>query len=199
MKFLSILQMIINALVKPRQHISIREIPAGRLLDIGGGGEGVVAQAGSAGVIAIDKFMSEIREAKDNAPNISCMVADATKLPYQHACFDNATAFFSCMYMTEDVKENVFRETLRVLKPGGELWIWDVNMPPNSEVFAIRLQVDLPEKPTIKTVYGVKAKDQSEDRICDLLRETGFEPEVVTNQKHCFFIKAKRSDVGNFL
>jgi ubiquinone/menaquinone biosynthesis C-methylase UbiE len=161
MKLFSIAQMIVNALVKPKQHISIQEIPKGRVLDIGGGGEGVIAQAGGSGVVAIDKLISEIHEARDKAPDTRWMVADATELPYQTSCFDNATAFFSCMYIPDDVKEGVFKETWRVLKKGGEFWIWDVHMAPKSKVFAIRLQVDLYDRHTINTVYGVRAKDQS--------------------------------------
>ena len=119
------------------------------------------------------------------------MVADGTALPYKNNSFDNATAFFSCMYMSDDVKENVFKETRRVLKKGGEFWVWDANMLPKNNVFAIRLQADILEKRSIKTVYGVKAKDQSVDSICGLLHEAGFESEVIKNHKYWFFIKAK--------
>ena len=192
MKLLSIAQMILNALVKPKQQIPIRELPGGRVLDIGGGGEGVIAQAGGAGVVAIDKLASEIHEARDKAPDSPWMVADATELPYQSGCFDSATAFFSCMYMPDDVKEGVFRETRRVLKKGGEFWIWDVHMAPRSKVFAIRLQVDLYDKHTINTVYGVRAKDQSAGSIQSLLHKAGFESEVITDRTHWFFIRAKR-------
>jgi ubiquinone/menaquinone biosynthesis C-methylase UbiE len=192
MKLFSIAQMIVNALVKPKQPISIQEIPKGRVLDIGGGGEGVIAQAGGSGVVAIDKLLSEIHEARDKAPDARWMVADATELPYRTGCFDHATAFFSCMYMPDEVKEGVFKETRRALKKGGEFWIWDVRMDSKSKVFAIRLQVDLHDRHTIDTVYGVRAKDQSAASICRRLQEAGFEPEVTTERRHWFFIKAKR-------
>ena len=192
MKPFTIIRMIINALVKPKQHILIQEIPKGRVIDIGGGGEGVIAQAGGDRVVPIYKYISEIHEAREKAPDIPWMVADATELPYKSNCFDNATAFFSCMYMPDNVKENVFRETQRVLKKGGEFWIWDVHMAPKSNVFAIRLQVDFHEGHRIRTVYGVKAKDQSAESICSHLQEAGFETEVITNRKHWFLIKAKR-------
>ena len=143
MKLVLVVQMMFNALVKPKQHIVIQEIPQGNVIDIGGGGEGVIAQIGGAGVVAIDKYISEIHEAREKALDAPWMVADATELPCQSSCFDNATAFFSCMYMPDDAKENVFRETRRVLKNGGEFWIWDVHMAPTSNVFAIRLQADL--------------------------------------------------------
>lgn len=191
MKPFSIILMIINALVKPKQRIQIQEMPKGSVIDIGGGGEGIIAQAGGAGVVAIDKHMSEIHEARRKAPECPWVVADATELPYGNNCFDNATAFFSCMYMPDNVKESVFRETRRVLKKGGEFWIWDVHMTARSNVFAVRLHVDL-HKDTIRTVYGVKAKDQSAASICGLLQHAGFETEVITNRRHWFLIRAKR-------
>ncbi|MCI0478088.1 MAG: hypothetical protein L0Y55_17740, partial [Anaerolineales bacterium] len=67
MKLFSIVQMVFSALTKPKQHILIREIPQGRLLDIGGGGEGVIARIGGAKVVAMDKHVSEIHEARRKA------------------------------------------------------------------------------------------------------------------------------------
>jgi len=185
--------MMFNAITKPKQHIVIQKIPIGKVIDIGGGGEGVIAQAGGVGVIPIDKYISEIREARRKAPDVPWMVADATEMPYEGQCFDNATAFFSCMYMSDDVKEMVFRETQRVLKQGGEFWIWDAPMVTKSKVFAIRLQVALHETHSIGTVYGVKTKDQSTTSICRQLVEAEFEPEIITDRKHWFFIKARRA------
>jgi len=191
MNLFSTVQMIFTALTKPKQDISIQEIPTGRVIDIGGGGEGVIAQIGGARVVAIDKYVSEIHEARGKALDGAWIVADATALPFDSQCFDNATAFFSCMYMAGDVQEKVFREIRRVLKTGGEFWIWDAHIVPKSKVFAIRLQVDSPDVHTINTVYGVKARGQSAVGIGSLLRQAGFEPEVITDRKHWFLIKAK--------
>jgi SAM-dependent methyltransferase len=102
-------------LAKPRQRIPIQDTPKGRVLDIGSGGEGVIAQAGGARVVGIDKLVSEIHEARAKAPDIPWVVADATELPCANHCFDSATSFFSCMYMSDDVKAGVFRENRRVL------------------------------------------------------------------------------------
>jgi ubiquinone/menaquinone biosynthesis C-methylase UbiE len=191
MKLWSIVQMMFTALAKPKQRIPIEDTPKGRVLDVGGGGEGVIAQAGGARVVAVDKLISEIHEARAKAPDTPWVAADATELPCANHCFDNATSFFSCMYMSDDVKEGVFREVRRVLKKGGEFWIWDVHMARKSNVFAIRLQVSYPDANTINTVYGVRAKDQSAASICGLLQEAGFESEVVTNRKHWFLVKAR--------
>ena len=191
MNLLSTVQMIFAALTKPKQHISIQQIPKGLVIDIGGGGEGVIAQAGGARVVAIDKHMSEIHEARGKALDVPWIVADATALPFLSHSFDSATAFFSCMYMSSDVQEQVFRETRRVLKTGGEFWIWDALIVPQSKAFAIRLQVDSPAMHTINTVYGVKARGQSAAGIGSLLRQAGFESEVITDRKDWFLIQAR--------
>ena len=195
MKLALVVHMIFNAMAKPKQHIVIQKVPQGhvpgaRVIDIGGGGEGVIAQAGGARVIAIDKYVSEIHEARAKAPGTRWLVADAAELPYKSHGFENATAFFSCMYMPDDVKENVFRETRRVLKTGGEFWIWDAQMAPKGNVYAIRLGISLPDGHTLNTIYGAKAQAQSAASICSLLQQVGFETEVITEEEHWFFVKA---------
>jgi ubiquinone/menaquinone biosynthesis C-methylase UbiE len=184
--------MMFQALVKPKRHIFIPEIPEGRVLDIGGGGEGVIAQVGGTRVIAIDKYISEIGEARGKAPEADWMVADATAMPYPTNAIDHATAFFSCMYMPDDVKVKVFRETWRILKTGGEFWIWDIPMTTKRDVFAFRLQADIFAKPSIKTIYGVKAKNQAAVTICDQLQGAGFKNNVIIDHETNFFIKAKK-------
>jgi len=188
----SVIRAVFDALTRPQQLVVIQEIPSGRVIDIGGGGEGVIAQAGGAGVVAVDRYMSEIHEARGRAPAAAWMVANATELPFVSHCFDNATAFFSCMYMSDDTKQRVFGETRRVLKEGGEFWIWDAHMVSKSKAFAIRLRVDFQNRPTIHTMYGVSAQAQSAASISGLLQKTGFEPEVIANHKHWFLIKARR-------
>ncbi len=63
MKVFSIAQMMFQAVTTPKQRLVMQEIPRGRVIDIGGGGEGVIAQLGGAAVVAIDKLVSEINEA----------------------------------------------------------------------------------------------------------------------------------------
>lgn len=193
MNFWAIIKMIFQALVKPKRYIVIPEIPVGRVLDIGGGGEGVIAQVGGGRVIAIDKYMSEIDEARGKAPAANWMVADATAMPHPANVIDHATAFFSCMYMPDDVIEKVFRETWRILKTGSEFWIWDIPMTTKSPVFAFRLQAEIRANPPIKTIYGVKTKKQSVVTICHQLQAAGFETKVIADHKTNFFIKAKKT------
>jgi ubiquinone/menaquinone biosynthesis C-methylase UbiE len=189
MKLFSEVQMILSALLKPELRVSV-EVPEGRLIDIGGGGEGVIAQAVGPGVVAIDRHSSEIHEARPRAPGTLWAVADASALPFGDHSFDHATAFFSCMYMPGDLLPKVFRETRRVLKPGGEFWLWDTPIQPASKVFAIRLRVDLPGGRIIHTAYGVKAKEQSAARFGRLLQDAGLGSEQISCQEHWFLIRA---------
>ncbi len=114
-------------------------------------------------------------------------------MPHPINAIDHATAFFSCMYMPDAVKEKVFRETHRVLKPAGEFWIWDVPMTTKRDVFAFRLQAVILAKLSIKTIYGVKAKNQSAATICDQLQAAGFETKEIVDHETDFFIKAKKT------
>ncbi len=193
MSFLTTLKLMISGLKKPVQLIQINELPEGILLDIGGGGEGVIAQAAGARVFSVDKFLSEIQEALPNAQDAHWITADATFLPYKENHFDGATAFFSCMYMTNEMKEKVFTETRRVLKPAGQFWLWDVKMQAKSELYSVRLKAELPNQKKITTMYGVRAKDQSIASLSVLLQKTGFVIEKVDDGKHTFKITARKS------
>ncbi len=55
-------------LFTPAQNITIETIPNGSVIDIGGGGEGVIAQVGKERITAIDKLKSEIDEARSKSP-----------------------------------------------------------------------------------------------------------------------------------
>ncbi|MFX0016987.1 MAG: class I SAM-dependent methyltransferase, partial [Candidatus Hermodarchaeota archaeon] len=136
------------------QKITIDSIPDGSVIDIGGGGEGIIAQIGNERITAIDKSQGEIDEAKPNAPTANWILADATDLSYSDDYFDNATAFFSGMYMSMETFGKICRETYRVLKTNGEFWIWDANISNDKDLFLIRLHITLPNGKEIKTGYG---------------------------------------------
>ena len=58
------------------------------------------------------------RRARDaDLSQLSCEVADMEKLPFEDVRFDRVTCRFGIMFVPDPVK--AFRETLRVLKPGG--------------------------------------------------------------------------------
>ncbi|MHA2247046.1 MAG: class I SAM-dependent methyltransferase [Candidatus Hodarchaeales archaeon] len=172
------------------QKITIDSIPDGSVIDIGGGGEGIIAQIGKERIAAIDKNQREIDEAKPNAPTANWILADATDLSYSNDYFDNATAFFSGMYMSMETFEKISRETYRVLKNNGEFWIWDANISNDKDLFLIRLQITLPNGKKIRTGYGTRGKNRSIIEIKQKLVETKFHIEMTENHGKWFFIKA---------
>ncbi|MFW9975427.1 MAG: methyltransferase domain-containing protein [Candidatus Thorarchaeota archaeon] len=179
--------------VTPFQEIIIDELPPGSIIDIGAGGDGVIAQIGGERITAIDKRQSEIDEAIHKAPDAKWLVADALDLPFEDEEFDNATSFFSGMYMSHEDKKNVIKEVHRVLPAGGEFWIWDSKIKTDKEGFLIVLAVSLPGKEKFNTGYGTNITNQDEDIFKNYLSEAGFSIEEIDVKKHWFFIRAKKN------
>lgn len=126
----------------------------GFILDIGGGGEGVIGSLMGSQVVAIDLRKDELEEADNDSLKI---VMDATDLKFLDDSFPTATAFYTLMYMPVDVQEQVFQEVYRVLKPGGHFLAWDGHIPSqhnnDHDVVVITLTIGMPNQ-TIETGYG---------------------------------------------
>ena len=174
-----------------KQRVVIEEIPSGKIIDIGGGGEGIIAQIGGENITVIDKRESEIKQAQVKAPKVTWRVADARNLPFESSSFDNATAFFSLMYMQPSVKEEVISEVFRVLPPGGEFWIWDAIVPKKG-IFVIMLSIQLPNGKTIKTGYGSNDCIQTQESTTEILQKIGFDVREKHSNKAWFFLRAKK-------
>jgi ubiquinone/menaquinone biosynthesis C-methylase UbiE len=172
------------------EEITINSIPEGSVIDIGGGGEGIIAQIGNERITVIDKYQTELDEAKPNAPTAHWILADATDLPYSDDYFDNATAFFSGMYMTLETFTEVCKETYRVLKINGEFWIWDAKISEDKDLFLIRLQITLPNGKKVKTGYGSRRKKCNTTEIEQKLVEANFHIENTEDHSKWFFLKA---------
>jgi ubiquinone/menaquinone biosynthesis C-methylase UbiE len=161
-----------------RQDFVVADFQAsGYVLDIGGGGEGIIGQMKPAQVIAIDLSKRELEEAPAGPLKI---VMDATDLKFLEASFNTATAFFSLMYMRPEIQEKAFAETFRVLTPGGRWLIWDAVIPRALENDtsgpAFRFRFQLPDR-VVQTGYGTfwPEKPMDLDYYKGLARKTGFE------------------------
>jgi ubiquinone/menaquinone biosynthesis C-methylase UbiE len=161
-----------------RQDFVVADFQAtGYVLDIGGGGEGIIGQMKPTQVIAVDLSKRELEEAPAGPLKI---VMDATDLKFLDASFDTVTAFFSLMYMRAEIQQRVFAEVFRVLTRGGRWIVWDAVIPRALEndtrgpVFKFRFQ--LPGK-VVQTGYGTfwPEKPMDLDYYKRLARETGFE------------------------
>ncbi len=124
------------------------------MLDIGGGGEGVIGQLASRQVIAIDLSARELLGAPDGPLKI---VMDATDLKFLDGSFKTATSFFTLMYMNAETQGRALRELYRVIVPGGRVLVWDLILParfdPVKDIGIVPLTIHLPDR-TIETGYG---------------------------------------------
>lgn len=103
----------------------------GFILDIGGGGEGVIGQLKGKDVVAIDFKEEELLEAADGPLKI---IMDARDLKFLDESFPTVTAFFALLYIKDkDDQIKVFQEVARVLKPGGKFHIWEVDLAEKPE------------------------------------------------------------------
>ena len=180
----------IRLLFTKAQNIFIDTIPNGSVIDIGGGGEGIIAQIGKENITVIEKRQDEIDEARSKSPTSKWILADATSLKYNNGSFDNATAFFSGMYMSIETFEEVCKEVHRVLKNNGQFWIWDAKISENKELFIIRLTITLPNGKKVRTAYGSGIKSRGLSEIEQKLKDANFQVEVIDDQKKWFFLKA---------
>ena len=181
-------------LVYENQKITLEDFESeGLILDIGGGGEGVIGQLKGNQVISIDKNKRELDEAKSTNLKI---IMDATDLKFLDNSFDIVAAFFSFMYFPPDVKEKAMQEIYRVLKPGGKFLFWDVTIPPKTandqkDFFAVILEVTLPDR-AFGTGYGVRRNPQDYKYFIDLAKQNNLENIDYKEYDKIFFLEFRK-------
>ncbi|MBO5248562.1 MAG: class I SAM-dependent methyltransferase [Clostridia bacterium] len=170
--------------------ITLKKELNGNILDIGGGGEGVIGQLYGNRVVAIDNCQEELDDAPDGFKKL---LMDATDLRFPDETFDNVTSFYTLMFMNEADQRKAIGEVERVLKTNGELHIWDCNIDSAyPEPFCVDVDVLLPDR-KIHTTYGVgKMGQQSFESVLQMCKNAGFRMETAeTNGVH-FYIKCKK-------
>jgi ubiquinone/menaquinone biosynthesis C-methylase UbiE len=174
------------------QTIKVRPIEAkGFILDVGGGGEGVIGRLDGNRVIAIDVSEGELMETSNEALKV---VMDAADLKFLPKSFDACTAFFSLMYIQKSIHKKVFEEVFRVLKDNGRFLIWDVRIPENVggyKTFIVHLKVKLPEE-EIETRYGVRWQKQDIEYFKELAKITGFKVTREISKNEIFDIEMQK-------
>lgn len=143
----------------------------GTILDIGGGGEGIIGRIYQSQVTAIDNRQEELDEAPEG---FTKLLMDACDLKFEDSIFDNVSLFYTLMYIDKNKHNKVIKEAYRVLKKGGELYIWDTIIN-EANPFLVELNIDIGDS-IVNTTYGVYKDNAFEDKdyyksICE---ELGF-------------------------
>jgi ubiquinone/menaquinone biosynthesis C-methylase UbiE len=178
-----------------QQTVVLDDFPAeGWILDIGGGGEGVIGQLKGAQVVAIDLLPRELEEAPDGPLKI---VMDARELKFLDCTFHTVTAFFSFMFIPPGDHEKVMYEIFRVLGPGGQFRMWDVEIQqrpaPEQDMMVFPLQVRLPAA-VINTGYGTPYTEKCvmlHDYIA-MARDAGFRWMEQSFARQTFFCRFQK-------
>lgn len=152
-------------------QIRLKKELTGSILDIGGGGEGVMGRIYASQLIAIDNRQEELDEAPEGFEK---RLMDAKALSFADCIFDHVTSFFTLMFMEEATQRAAIREAARVLRHGGRLHIWDAAfVSAYPEPFCIDLEIDAAGQ-SLRTTYGVGKPDgQSAESLRSLCLESG--------------------------
>jgi SAM-dependent methyltransferase len=149
----------------PTQDVVLHSCPSeGLVLDIGGGGEGIIGRLMGDRVVAVDLSRDELEGAP---PGNIKMVMDARELAFLDGSFHTATSFCTLMYIEDqEDQRQVLAEVLRVLRPGGRFLIWDVVVPAEHKegktTAVFPMKISLPGD-TVRTAYGVAWPQETHD------------------------------------
>ncbi|MCK5151943.1 MAG: class I SAM-dependent methyltransferase [Candidatus Thorarchaeota archaeon] len=180
----------------PDQKIPLERIPGdGLIVDIGGGGEGLVSRIEGTRVCAIDKKMDEIREAMIHNPPSNWFVGDGAHLSFKDDVFDVVTLWFSLGYMKDwHIKRAVLLDAYRVLKEGAIISIKATKIVCEEERLVFRVDYSLPDGTLSRTGYGLKGQqNQTLQTVMTCLQEIGFEVTEYHDYDHWFTIEGAKS------
>jgi len=178
------------------QKVTVHDFEAhSNILDLGGGGEGIIGILKGEQVIAIDARKGELEEAADGPLKI---VMDARDLQFLDGSFATVTAFFMLMYLkSKDAYEDVFAEVFRVLKPGGKFLIWDGCIPirPVGEErdYLVLLVVTVGDR-VVETGYGHPWPEEEHDLTfyIELGEKSGFHVVAQSENDRIFFLELQK-------
>ncbi len=183
-----------RCLVLPCNEINLDPIDReGPIIDLGGGGEGIIGLINGSKVIALDMDREELEGARNQAQDV---IMDIRRMGLIRGSVPTVASFFTMMYLPRDAWKEVFSEVRRVLRPGGEFWIWDARfrVPPNCEKDAqvILLRITDPQGTEIETGYGCTLHNQDMEDFVGLA-EDGFRVIFRERKKDVFHLRLRKT------
>ena len=176
---------------RPRVKVSPERLE-GFVVDIGAGGEGIMAKTCGRDAVCVDISKREIDEARSRGAVAQWVLTDACCMPFRNGSFDVATFFFSLMYMkTLERKRAIVVEARRILKSEGRLNLWDAVIGEKPDLYVVFVEVSLPDGEKIFTGYGVRGngKEQTLELVRQLALEAGFK--VIATESHKDWLAAR--------
>ena len=179
----------IGIIVTNLQSVELEPLKTeGFILDVGGGGEGIIGKLNGAQVIAIDVQEKELEETKNKALKV---IMDASELKLLPNSFHLCTAFFSLMYIPKRKHLKVFQEVYRVLTENGRFAVWDVRIPASKRkfrTFIVPVRVKLPDE-VVETGYGVKWQIQDLEYYKELAQQARFKVVGGWSNEEIFYLE----------
>ena len=187
-------KLLMNSLAKlsrkPKVNVSLKRLE-GFIVDIGAGGEGVIAKTCGRNTVGVDINKREIDEARSRGSLAQWVLCDACSMPFRDDSFDVATFFFSLMYIKATKRKlAAFVEARRVLKSDGLLCLWAAIIREKPGLYGVFVEISLPDGEEIFTGYGVRGKEKGQnlELINKLAIEAGFT--ATSAESHKNWIKA---------
>ena len=162
----------------------------GSILDIGGGGEGIVGRLYGRQVTAIDNRREELDEAPEGFEKV---LMDACEMSFASASFDHVTFFYTMMFIAKDKQRRALAEACRCLRPGGTLEIWDAAFE-RAEPFVTELAVYVAGE-RIDVSYGVWEEGASQNllRFQEMAEGLGLSEEVCEEAEGHFYLRWRKN------
>jgi len=158
----------------------------GKILDIGGGGEGIIGRTAEGEVYILDISEKELEEAKNRGARGKFIKGDARKMEFPDEYFDIVTSFFSLMYMRDIGK--VLKECYRVLRKGGKMLIWDAVIP-RCLVYNINV-IARSKNEVIRARYAiVLPAPRACEQVEDFAKSVGFDVVRKERHEHWFYLE----------
>jgi ubiquinone/menaquinone biosynthesis C-methylase UbiE len=175
----------LNSFEKDCWDYVLTDIAGKEALDVGAGTGrlSVTLLRRGAKVTALDVSLKMLEKLHKKNPLIKIVEGDAESLPFEDESFDLVTAAFVVVHLK--TPETFFKEAERVLRPGGELIITNINQK---------------EAPSVKTALGqikIKSYYHRPEQIIQLIEEAGLSlvEEKIIKEKELWInqiVKAKK-------